>query len=106
MKDLLSNDPNGEKYYTAAELSKVTPVRLHPGTIGRWADKGVRGHILRSMRFGGKRLFRRSDLIEFLVKINDEQLPMKQTDDGNSKMSAAVDKMLNSTKREKEGTNA
>lgn len=98
MDDFLSGNVNGEKYYTAAELSKIAPVRFHPGTITRWAGRGVRGHVLKSMRFGGKRLFKKSDLLDFLAKLNDETSVPSPTKIGNEKIHSAVDQMLNPRK--------
>lgn len=72
MNDLLFENPAGGEYLTAAEISQKVPGHPHPGTIGRWATHGLKGCFLPSIRIGGKRLYRKTDVLEFLATVNDE----------------------------------
>lgn len=46
------------------------PREIDPATLHRWCLRGVRGVVLRSTMVGGRRYFRRSDIAEFMARIN------------------------------------
>ena len=73
MNDLTVTD----KHITISEAAKLIPGRPNVSTVHRWANKGVRGVLLESVRAGGRRYTTPGYVAQFLSKLNkseDERL--------------------------------
>ncbi len=64
-------------YLNLNEAAQKIPGRPHLSTLHRWAEKGVRGIRLRTVRVGHRRFTTQDDIDQFLAKLNestDQQL--------------------------------
>jgi hypothetical protein len=64
-------DHENEEILTMTAASKLPP-RPNVATLWRWRTKGVRGHKLETMLYGGRRVTSREAIARFLAAINGE----------------------------------
>lgn len=55
----------------ATFVAQTTGLKPHINTITRWVLRGVRGHRLPAMRVGRAWVTRKSDVLEFLARLNE-----------------------------------
>ncbi len=67
-------------------------IASRPGvpTLHRWISKGVRGHRLKSVMIGGRRMVLIEDLEHFLAALNDAPEPQTVVKNDNSDLVAAI----------------
>ncbi len=54
-----------------SEAAKLIPTRPSARTLARWSDTGVRGVRLKSVRLAGRRITRRSWVLQFVEYLID-----------------------------------
>jgi hypothetical protein len=59
-----------QNYLSMRDAAKRLPTRPHVSTIIRWAERGCRGHRLKTWLIGGARVTSEEALAEFLAAIN------------------------------------
>ena len=59
----------------ATFVAQTTGLKPHINTITRWVLRGVRGHRLPAMRVGRAWVTRKSDVLEFLARLNEVGKP-------------------------------
>jgi len=83
-----------DEWLTVRQISEIVPGRPHVASVIRWTQRPVRGRILPSSMFGGKRLIKHSDLLDFLNG-NEEQTPSGDQIKRQAIAAAQVDVLLN-----------
>ena len=68
-------DLSSETPIPFAEVPKLLPGRPHISTVYRWTFRGVRGHKLGAVLFGGRRFTTREEVARFIARISDQSLP-------------------------------
>ena len=94
MKSNRSISFDTDQWLTIREVAANVPGRPHVATVTRWTQKPVRGRILPSSMFGGKRLVKYSDLLEFLNS-NEEEPQRDAHDEQHAIAHAQVEILLN-----------
>ena len=83
-----------DEWLTVRQISAIVPGRPHVASVIRWTQRPVRGRILPSSMFGGKRLIKYSDLLDFLNE-NEEQTLSDDQIKRQAIAAAQVDVLLN-----------
>lgn len=94
MKSNQSVPLDTDEWLTLREAAASIPGHPHVATVTRWTQRPVRGRILPSKLIGGKRLVKRSDLLEFLSEDEGQSQPDSQ-DERYAVAKAQVDALLN-----------
>ena len=85
-----------DEWLTIWQVAAMLPGCPHVGTVTRWTQKPIRGHVLPSTLIGGKRLVKRVDLDAFIETSNTHQqeLPSQSKNVAVTKNAAIVEAML------------
>ena len=98
-----------QQYLSLPDAARlVPPDSVHVMTVIRWSRKGVRGHVLKTVKIGGRRLTTKPWLSAFLLALQDS-LP-QSTSKPRTSASKELDELLDGkpakrrTARSKSGT--
>jgi hypothetical protein len=81
-------DPTKEKIYSLAQLARWLDAigdrkPPHPGTLARWATRGIRGVRLETLRAGGRICSTKEAVARFFNELSsDRSVSCKQTQSG------------------------
>lgn len=84
---------DGEKLLPLNEAAHRLGRRISRASWWRWATSGVRGHILRLTRVGGRLMVRESDLSKWIAEINGEPAHTPRTGPQRASAIAAAEKV-------------
>ncbi len=81
---LRTNKTEPPQILTLPDAAALIASRPGVPTLHRWISKGVRGHRLKSVMIGGRRMVLIEDLEHFLAALNGEPTPETVVKNDNS----------------------